>query len=590
MKALEQNIKSDATFIIHENEKHTISQSVHGRTKERILEHVQNGTDVILVTSAKHSAEPISLERYFSDSDDDIRTICLNNSSFDGQSAEQSIDLSMISAVVYESIHLDTHFAIIIDNADDFPIQSLNELVQLALGINSSKNNVNFIFSGSPNLLSIVEQISDIRRLSLVHCSLDDITEDDIQEFINLKQSKLNTSSKLVFNKYALKKICSLANGSLHNASIILEWIRLYSLHTANLKITVGLINDLESALEDSTLLSSYPAKEFHFADEIKSDQQTDEGNIEFVTHEEALGVPRSQESESRTIYIEISEDKSSESNSTANVYEKVMVNTNQDHQEKDNSHDTVDADSSTTEEIKTLDPDETLNDPEYTDNYHLEALKHINDPLPYADEDLPISRATPPPSANVQTQTVNNQHSKMPFALMAILVLVIFSGYFAWTNQLIDQSYIKSLFTNAFNSSNNSTEIKNTAFQTQTNPSLSSNIEQPIEINITPTEVSDSNNTIAGLIELANQQIEDKKLTTPPQDNAYETFKLILEFEPKNRDALAGIEKIKNRYQTWAQLDINEGKIKRAKYFLSLAIEISPEDKEIKRLLTSLE
>ena len=584
MKALEKDIKSEASFIIHENEKHTISQGIHSRTKERILEHVQNGTDVILVTSAKHSAEPILLERYFSDSDDDIRTICLSNSSFNSSSGEQPIDLSMISAVVYESIHLDTHFAIIIDNADEFPIQSLNDLVQLALGINSSKNNVNFIFSGSPNLLSIIEQVSDIRRLSLVHCSLDEITEDDIQQFINVKQSKLKGSPKLIFNKYALKKICSLANGSLQNASIILEWIRLYSLHTAKSKITVGLINDLENTVEDPSLLSSYPAKEFRFADEIKSDQQTNEDNIEFVTHEEALGVPRNQESESRTIYIEVSEDKNSKNNTSSNVYEKVMVNTSHEHYDQDDIHDTAETNPSTTEEIKALDTDKELSESEYTDTYHLEALKHINDPLPYADEDLPITSTTTPPSANTPAQTINNKHGKMSFALMTILVLVIFSGYFAWENQLVDQSYLKSLLPGSFSSSAQSRDTA--AYET----TISSQIEKPIETSNTPEETLESNDTINGLVTLAHQQIEDKKLTTPPEDNAYETFKLILEFEPKNRDAIAGIEKIKNRYQTWAKLDISEGKIKRAKYFLSLASEISPEDKEIKRLLSSLE
>ena len=69
VKALEQEISSETSFIIHDNEKRDISQNLQSSTKNRILEHVRGGTDVILVTSAKHGSEPISVERYFSDID-----------------------------------------------------------------------------------------------------------------------------------------------------------------------------------------------------------------------------------------------------------------------------------------------------------------------------------------------------------------------------------------------------------------------------------------------------------------------------------------------------------------------------------------
>ena len=100
-----------------------------------------------------------------------------------------------------------------------FQLKILNELIKLALGINSSKNNVSFIFSGGPSLLATIEQISNIRRLSLVHCSLDGLTPEDIDYYINEKQSSIDDSAKLSFNKFALKKIAAQSNGSLFNAS-----------------------------------------------------------------------------------------------------------------------------------------------------------------------------------------------------------------------------------------------------------------------------------------------------------------------------------------------------------------------------------
>jgi len=579
VKALEQNNSTESSFTIQDSEKNAISQSIERKTKDRILEHVKNGTDVILVTSAKHTTQPVSLERYFSDSNEEVRTICLNSNSFDSQSNEQPVDLSMISAIVYESIHLDTHFAIIVDNADQFPIDPLNELVKLALGINTSKNNVNFIFSGGPDLLGVIEQISDIRRLSLVHCSLDVITEEDIQEFIDIKQNHLSDSIKLQFNKYALRKISTLANGSLHNTSVILEWVRRYALHTDKLKITVGFLDELISLLKNTNLLSNYPPQDYQFSSDIKSTTHVDKENVEFVSHDAPLSQPQSPASESKTIYIETIEDKET---SASNVYEKVMVNTTQaDMETGPSNQEDPEKQINTPEVVITT----NNNDLEYTDTYQIEALKHINDPFPYAEEDLPLNTATTPTqSAN---EPIDHKANKKSLAYVVILAFIVLAGYLAWSNQSIDQTYIKSLLPNKVNLGTNNplpqkdlNEFKHDVLETPlSNPA---NKNEPLG--------QESSNTIDALVKLAHQQITDKKLTTPPEDNAFDTFKLILEFQPNNKAALAGIEKIKNRYQTWAQLDINDGKIKRAKYFLSRAIEISPNDKEVKQLLSSLE
>ncbi len=304
VKALEQHASTDASFIIHDSEKSIINESTQKRTKNRVIEQVKNGTDVILVTSAKHSTDPITLESLFVDINDEVRTICLNSHSFEASPDGQPDDLSMISAVVYESIHLDSHFAIIVDNADQIPIPTLNELIKLALGINTSKNNVNFVFSGGPGLLGVIEQISDITRLSLVHCSMDVITEEDIQEFIDLKQNHFDDSVRLHCNKYALKKISNLANGSLQNASVLLEWVRLYALHINKFKITVSMLDELFSIIKDTHLLSNYPPQDYQFTSDSISFTPDDSQNIEFVKPEKLLDESPLEIPEINTIYI----------------------------------------------------------------------------------------------------------------------------------------------------------------------------------------------------------------------------------------------------------------------------------------------
>ena len=582
MKALEENTSSALTFIISDSEKKQISQGTELRTKKRILEHIKNGTDIIMVTSAKYASEPISLERYFSDNDDQVRTIALNSQSFMATADNTNIDLSMISAVVYESIHLDTHFAIIIDDADQFPLPALNELIKLALGINTSKNNVNFIFSGGPNLLSTIEQVSGVKRLSLAHCSLDGLTEDDVNDFVDLKQNSTNPDEKLQLNKYALKKISTMANGSLLNASKLLEWCRRYSQHRSSNKITVKFIDELINNVDNTSLLSGYPPENYIFSNSSSINTE----NVEFKNQQDVVdeyvqsNKPDSEKKSSNmTVYIETGSSSGDQKNS-ANVYEKFMHESQGDSPNDLTSNEPINNDSNVR--------NHSVNKEErnYTDTYLIDALEHINDPLPVAPEDLPLTHAIGDNHPSLVTVVDKNPHRRATtYTLLALCMLG--ASYFIWAHQLIDTSNIKSIIPSIINEKG-----KNTKDNSEANPVIKSpvNESQVIEKNDESKKPEENKNTIEALVQLAHTQIDDKKLTTPIGDNAFETFNLILEFQPRNKQALKGIEKIKNRYRTWAELDINEGKIKRAKYFLSRAIEIAPHDKEAKQLLATLE
>lgn len=588
MTALQQQLPNELSFIIQESDKNELSNGAQIRNKKRILDHIKNGVDVILVTSAKLASEPFSLESYFSDNQDEIRTLTLNCQSID----PQAIDLSMISAVVYESIHLDTHFAIIVNNADQLPIEQLNELIQLALGVNTSKNNVNFIFSGEPLLLSIIDRLSDIKRLSLAHCSFDELTQDELNDFINTKQSHLGEQLKLTFNKHAIKKICSLANGSLLTASALLEWIRLYSQHTNNNKVTVGMINELSNAVDSTSMLTSYPPHDYQFG----LTKQPDNENVEFKKHDSTLSPNVSSTtsdevpSENKTIYIELSQAPGSENSTDTNVFEKVMHDSGELETNTPETVNTEFIDSKTEQLHDNVDTDEN----EYTDLYHLESLKHINDPLPDTPDDLTIDSDDSLSTQTPETINVHNEHNntnRLVVFLVAVILIVV-AGYYSWASGIFDYSVINptinKIKANAPITQNTleteSLENNNTNAQTKIseteNPSLTSNPN--------PDYLSDK--TIASMLDRGHRQIENKKLTTPANDNAFDTFNEVLELQPNNQQALEGIEKIKSRYLTWANLDIEEGKIKRAKYFLKRAIYVAPHDQTIKQRLENIE
>ena len=590
MKAIETKQNSNHTFVITDEEKHLVSDSAKSRIQKQIIEHVYNGVDVILVTSAQSDKENTYIQECFNSCGDKIRTIFLSSEFFSKSQSGNSNsvpDLSMVSAIVYESIHLDEHFSIIINDADQIAIQTLNELIKLALGINSSKNNVSFIFSGGPNLLSVVERVTDIRRLSLVHCSLDEITTDDIDTYINDMQTDVDNEYKLHFNKYALKRIATHASGSLYKASILLEWCRAYSLHENNYKVTVGFIDSLLKHINQSSsgdsemLLGNYPPDNFKFDNTKITPSDTSEVKISKDRNpQEITEAPKSKVS--KTVYVD---EKSSKKDRSAKIYERFMNDPSEKNLvENDNNSSpaksTSKKDSDDTDIGSKTNTAKPTNDEEYEDTYHITAVEQINEPI-----DIESSTNEDDDNSTLQKLIKPKQRKKhSPMLSVLLILLTLVCVYYCWiiyANTSMDISSSISAFTN--------------------NPTEQTLIDEPAsEIEQSKLQDNDAQllsrleiqneQTIQSLLNLANTQILDKKLSTPPSDNALNTYRMILQFNPHHDEALLGIEKIKNQYQSWAKLDIEQGKINRAKYFLNRAIDISPDDIETRRLLSSIE
>lgn len=586
MNLPETNISNNISFVLSDNNGASTG-SISPRSKQLLLDHIYSGIDVILVTSSQREKESLFIQQCFSDDSDQIRSILLNSDSFPQDTSGQSNaahELSMISAVVYESIHLDTHFAIVVSDADQLPLEILNELIQFAIGINSSKNNVNFIFSGGPNLLGLIEKISDITRLGLVHCSLDEVTEEDIQAYIDDKQADSVESKKLKFNKYALKKITTYANGSLHKASILLEWCREYAMHTSNFKVTVGFIDELLKDNKCSQLITNYPSANFEFStSETINDIVNDTSeNIEFTEHpqqQKSIAKKKAQ----KTIYIDEASpiEKSSEEPKRNNVYEKVMASTSTEIEEDENNLVIeISSDDAGTNEINK----EPVSDDEssYQDTYHIEAIKDINTPLSpsFDDEDL-YNQHDSTTIEPVQLTTTTSNASNSAFLWTFLILAVLLGSYYLFSSKIITYDEIRARFENIISPNDSTTSTQSTANEKST---------------VLPDKASaviDTKNSIQDrvveLLEIAQFQISEKKLSTPPSDNALETYRTILEIRPNNLEALQGIQLIKKRYQTWAKLDIKDGNSRRAKYFLQRAIEISP-DQEALNLLADLQ
>ncbi len=586
MNLPEKNISNNISFVLDDTDGAS-SANISAHSKQQLLEHIYSGVDVILVTSSQRDKESLFIQQCFNDNSEQIRTILLNSDSFpqdtDGQSSAAH-ELSMISAVVYESIHLDTNFAIVVSDADQLPLATLNELIQFALGINSSKNNVNFIFSGGPNLLGLIQQISDITRLGLVHCSLDEVTEDDIQAYIDEKQAESVESKKLKFNKYALKKISTYANGSLYKASTLLEWCREYAIYTGNFKVTVKFIDELLKDDKYSQLLSSYPSSKFQFGTSESTNNIVNDTseNIEFSEQ------PQKQKSATKnknpkTVYIdETNPIETSEEPKQNNVYEKVMAEATSENVDADDQDLHIVISSDDSKQIKNIEESASEDETIYQDTYHIDALKDINTPLsPSYDDADPYNQHESTSAEPVQLTTPTSNASNAAFLWTFFILAIILGSYYLFSSKLITYDEIRAHFENII-ATIHSTEDTQAAVDEKTNI-IVEEVSTPASAN------NDEEIMVRELLEIAEFQISEKKLSTPASDNALETYKTILEIDPKNTDALDGIQLIKTRYQTWAKLDIKDGNQKRAKYFLQRAIEISP-DEEAFNLLADLQ
>jgi TPR repeat protein len=79
-------------------------------------------------------------------------------------------------------------------------------------------------------------------------------------------------------------------------------------------------------------------------------------------------------------------------------------------------------------------------------------------------------------------------------------------------------------------------------------------------------------------LLAHAQDQVARLALTTPEGDNAYETYQLILSFQPNNEATLDGIEQIGVKYVELANLAAAKGNLRKANRYAAKAAILAPE------------
>ena len=97
------------------------------------------------------------------------------------------------------------------------------------------------------------------------------------------------------------------------------------------------------------------------------------------------------------------------------------------------------------------------------------------------------------------------------------------------------------------------------------------------------PPPVDRTKVKIQQLLSSADAAMQQNRLTTPADDNAFDRYKLALTLNPSNTLAIAGINRIVERYLAWALDHAERSNLKKARYFVLLAEGIDPGHPNIK-------
>lgn len=178
---------------------------------------------------------------------------------------------------------------------------------------------------------------------------------------------------------------------------------------------------------------------------------------------------------------------------------------------------------------------------------------------------------------------TINVSFKTLLVSIFILGVLItsaiIASGYFLYNKGEIDRFF-------EISGSPTSEPKKNNENLVQTEPNKHA-VEQALENQLQKAFKNNSPDNllqkeIAELLSTAERQLANKKLMTPANDNAWDTYTKILSKDPNNEEAIFGLNKIKSTYVRWAKSEQKKDNEQRAMYFYQKALEISPDDSEL--------
>lgn len=114
----------------------------------------------------------------------------------------------------------------------------------------------------------------------------------------------------------------------------------------------------------------------------------------------------------------------------------------------------------------------------------------------------------------------------------------------------------------------------------TQQSTAIDKSLHQPNKQNL--PEKPTGEGSINSYLAAAKKAMKAVRLTTPSTDNANKYYKMVLAIDPANAEALAGLQKIVDRYVWFIRKSMAEGKLNTAKRTLQKAESVLPDDPKL--------
>lgn len=108
---------------------------------------------------------------------------------------------------------------------------------------------------------------------------------------------------------------------------------------------------------------------------------------------------------------------------------------------------------------------------------------------------------------------------------------------------------------------------------------------KQPAVVDQSISETTVDETMIKAHLAAAENALKRDRLTTPPRDNAFEYYQMILAMEPDNTDALTGLQKIVDRYIQLIKRAQTNDQPNRVKRYLQRAESVLPNDPALQEL-----
>ena len=86
-------------------------------------------------------------------------------------------------------------------------------------------------------------------------------------------------------------------------------------------------------------------------------------------------------------------------------------------------------------------------------------------------------------------------------------------------------------------------------------------------------------------LVWLGRHSLNEYRLTAPPKDNAYYYFSRLLQMNPQSQDAKDGLLEIAARYAILAETEIAKDDFERARAYITIGLQVDPENKALHSL-----